>query len=85
MATSKSDSKCPVTRSEVDLSYYEKLDGAWRELKLSAPARRALVNAKLFKLTDLKKISLSDLKQLHGMGPTTIKALEKAGAKFKVK
>ena len=79
----KSDAKCPVTRGEVDLDYYAKLDGAWRELKLAAPARRALVNAKLLKLSDLKKIRLSELKELHGMGPNAIALLTKAGAKFK--
>jgi DNA repair protein RadC len=74
---------CPVTRGEVDLSKYEKLDGVWRELGISAPARRALVDAKILKLSDLSKIKLEDLTSLHGMGPKTIKTLKAVGAKFK--
>ena len=49
-------SLCPVQRGEVYLNKYEKLDGVWRDLGLAAPARRALVNSKLLKLNDLKKI-----------------------------
>ncbi len=74
---------CPVSAGEIDLSKYEKLDQNWRALGIAAPARRALVDAKLFKLTDLTKIKLSELKQLHGMGPKSIKELIEAGAKFK--
>ena len=84
MATKKSTgSNCPVTRGEVDLAKYEKLDGVWRLVGISAPARRALVDAKLLKLEDLKKIKLSDLALLHGMGPKAINSLKSAGAKFK--
>jgi len=68
----KSDSKCPVTRGEVDLSKYEELDGEWRKIGLAAPARRALVDAKLYKVSDLRKISLAELTELHGMGKSAI-------------
>ena len=57
----KKDSKCPVTQGEVDLSKYEALDGEWRKVGLAAPARRALVDAKLYKVSDLRKVSLSEL------------------------
>jgi len=77
-------SQCPVQRGEVDLKKYEKLDGIWRDLGLAAPARRALVNAKLLKLNDLKKISESELKKLHGMGPTAIKILKSTMKKPKI-
>ena len=77
-------SQCPVQRGEVDLKKYEKLDGIWRDLGLAAPARRALVNAKLLKLNDLKKITESDLKKLHGMGPTAIKILKSTMKKSKI-
>ena len=56
----KKSSNCAVVRGEVDLSKYEEVDGIWRKLGLAAPARRALVNAKLLKLSDLKKISEKD-------------------------
>jgi hypothetical protein len=81
------DSNCEVVRGEVDLSKYEKLDGEWREMGLAAPARRALVNAKILKLKDLKKWSLEDLSKLHAMGPSALKTLKsemkKEGLKFK--
>ena len=79
-------SNCAVTNGEVDLSKYEKLDGEWRKVGLAAPARRALVDAKLYKVSDLRKISLDDLEGLHGMGKSAIarlKTLMKAkGIKF---
>ena len=49
-----------------------------RELGLAAPARRALVDNKMLRLTDLKKIRLDDLSALHGMGPSAIKILKKS-------
>ena len=78
------DSKCEVVNGKVDLTKYEKLDGVWRELGLAAPARRALVNAKLLKLNDLKKITEIDLKELHGMGPRTLKVLKAEMRKLKI-
>ena len=63
---------CPVTNGEVDLARYEKLDVEWREIGLAAPARRALVDAKLYKVSDLRKITVGELEDLHGMGKTAI-------------
>ena len=71
----KKEAKRPVARGEVDLDYYEALDGEWRRIGLTAPARRALVDAKLFKVSDLRKISLADLNGLHGMGKSGIATL----------
>ena len=74
----KDDAKCPVTRGEVDLSFYSERDQEWVALKLASPARRALVNAGLLKLADLKKISRADLAAQHGMGPNALKVLDAA-------
>jgi DNA repair protein RadC len=71
----KIDSKRKVTPGEMDLSKYEVLDGEWRKIGLAAPARRALVDAKLYKVSDLRKISLADLSDLHGMGKSAIARL----------
>lgn len=71
----KSEARRPVTRGEVDLAKYEELDGEWRKIGLAAPARRALVDAKLYKVSDLRKISLTDLSELHGMGKSAIARL----------
>ena len=70
-------SKCTVTRGEVDLSKYEKVDGVWRELGLAAPARRALVDHKILKVSDLKKFSLEEIADFHGIGPNALKALKR--------
>ena len=78
-------SQCPVAKGEVDLSKYEKLDGEWRELKLAAPARRALINAKISKITQLSKISESELKKLHGMGPNALKVIKAEMKKRRLK
>ena len=47
-------------------------DSEWQRIGLSAPARRALVGAKLFKVSDLRKITLEELTELHGMGKSSI-------------
>ena len=62
--------------SQADLDRYESLDREWREYGLSAPARRALVDAKLYKVSDLRKISESNLEGLHGMGKSAIARLK---------
>lgn len=74
-----------MTRGEVDMSKYEALDGEWRSIGLAAPARRALVDAKLYKVSDLRKISLADLESLHGMGKTGIALLKRVMAARKIK
>ena len=70
-------SNCAVTRGEVDLSKYEKVDGVWRDLGLAAPARRALIDSKILTIKDLNKWTESELMDLHGMGPSALKILKK--------
>jgi hypothetical protein len=65
---------CDIPLAELDR--YEKLDQEWREYGIAAPARRALVDAKLYKVSDLRKISQSDLEGLHGMGKSAIARLK---------
>jgi len=81
--TKKQKKICAVTRGEVDLSKYEKVDGVWKELGLAAPARRALVNNKIFKLSDFKKFTFDEVADFHGMGPNALAVLKKARAPFK--
>ena len=50
----------------------EALEAEWRKIGLSGPARRALVDAKLFRVSDLRKITLDELTALHGMGKSSI-------------
>lgn len=61
--------------SEVDLEYYASVDQHWRDIGLAAPARRALIDDGMFKLSDLRKSSLAGIKTLHGMGPNAIRIL----------
>ena len=79
--TKKQKKVCAVTRGEVDLSKYEKVDGVWRDLGIAAPARRALVDAKILNIKDLKKWSDQELLKLHGMGPSAIEILKKVREK----
>ena len=66
---------CAVTNGDVDLDYYASVDGAWVDIGLAAPARRALIDDGMFKLSDLRKTSLDAVKELHGMGPNAIRIL----------
>jgi DNA repair protein RadC len=58
------------------LSNYEEIDAEWRAIGLATPARRALVEAKLYKVSDLRKISLEELTNLHGLGKSAIARLK---------
>jgi hypothetical protein len=73
-APKKSNQDLDISQAELDR--YESLDREWREYGISAPARRALVDAKLYKVSDLRKISQSDLEELHGMGKSAIARLK---------
>ena len=55
-----------------DISAYEEFDGEWRKIGLAAPARRALIDAKLYQVSDLRRITLAELSGLHGMGKSAI-------------
>ena len=60
---------------DIDLEYYASVDQVWVQLGLAGPARRALIDDGLFKLSDLRKTSLAAVKELHGMGPNAIRIL----------
>jgi hypothetical protein len=72
------DSRCAVRRGEVDLASYASLDGVWRDLGLAAPARRALIDAKILTLAALSRRTRAFVCGLHGMGPSALKVLERA-------
>ena len=46
--------------------------------ELAAPAQRALVGAGYLRLEQLTKVSETQLKQLHGIGPNALKTLRRA-------
>ena len=73
-APKKSNQELDISQAELDR--YESIDREWRDYGISAPARRALVDAKLYKVSDLRKISQSDLEELHGMGKSAVARLK---------
>jgi DNA-directed RNA polymerase alpha subunit len=48
------------------------LEVEWRRIGLTAPARKALVEAKLYKVSDLRRVSLEELSSLPGLGKSGI-------------
>jgi DNA-directed RNA polymerase alpha subunit len=62
--------------SQAELDRYERLDQEWREYDIATPARRALVDAKLYKVSDLRKIKQTDLEQIPGLGKSVIARLK---------
>lgn len=62
-------SQCQIKTGEVDSSKYSKFDHYWRTLGVAAPARRGLIDNKIFKLSDLRQWSRTDFMQIHAMGP----------------
>ena len=48
------------------------LEVEWRRIGLTAPARKALVEAKLYKVSDLRRVSLEELSSLPGLGKSAI-------------
>lgn len=79
-------SDCPVCPTCWSGYYRKQKQNDFPE-KISAPALRALLNAKITKLADLTEYTESDVLNLHGMGPTTIvklrAALKSKGLSFK--
>ena len=51
---------------------HDPLELEWFKIGLSGPARRALVDAKLYKVSDLRKVSLGELQAMHGMGKSSV-------------
>ena len=66
----------PPKPNPEDPASYEAFDGEWRKIGLSGPARRALVDAKLYKVSDLRMITLEKLTSLHGMGKSAVARLK---------
>ena len=74
-AEKKANRESAVTNNSEVLDAYAAVDGPWRELGLAAPARRVLIDDGLFQLSDLRKVSLAAIKELHGMGPNAVRVL----------
>ena len=71
-------SDCDITAGRVDPRSYDEHDRAWAALGVSAPARRALVDAGLLTLHDLTRVSERFLLSRHGFGPSALPKLRAA-------
>ena len=71
----KQNKKNKTTTTPLGPTDYDKVDQEWKGIGLDAIARQALVDAKLLKVSDLRKVSLDKLKSLHGIGPNEIRIL----------
>lgn len=80
-------SQCPIKTGKVDVSKYSKLDQYWKSIGVAAPARRGLVDNKLFTLMDLRKWTRKDFLHIHAMGPKAsqliIKEMQRKKITFK--
>ena len=74
-AEKKANKESAVSNSSDVIDAYEGVDQFWREIGLAAPARQALIDDGLFQLSDLRKVSLAAIKELHGMAPNAIRVL----------
>ena len=74
-AEKKASKESSVSNNTDVIDAYEGVDHHWREIGLAAPARRALIDDGLFQLSDLRKVSLAAIKELHGMAPNAIRLL----------
>ena len=69
-SSSDSMSKDKSARNELEA------DAAWRALGISAPARRALMNAGILNKDQLASWSVDDISALHGIGQRAISVLK---------
>ncbi|MEY2815700.1 MAG: hypothetical protein RJA78_276 [Actinomycetota bacterium] len=54
----------------------EALEIEWLRIGLTAPARRALVEAKLYKVSDMRKTSLQELQAIPGISKSAIARIQ---------
>ena len=54
----------------------EALEVEWFRIGLTAPARKALVEAKLYKVSDMRKISLQELQGFQGISKSAIARIQ---------
>lgn len=53
------------------------------EIKISAPAHRALANENITTIEELSQFTENQLLQLHGFGPKALTILKEKGIQFK--
>lgn len=58
--------------SELTKEELAKLAAEWLKIGLTTPARQALVAAKLYKVSDLRKITAKELQEIDGLSKSAI-------------
>ncbi len=76
--TSRNIPNSSCKNGRVNVNKYEKFDSEWRALGLAAPARRALVDAKIYTYKHFEKKTRAQISALHGMGPSAMNLILKA-------
>jgi hypothetical protein len=54
----------------------EALEVEWLRIGLTGPARKALVEAKLYKVSDMRRISLQELQGVQGISKSAIARIQ---------
>ena len=54
----------------------DQLESEWYKIGLTGPARKALVEAKLYKVSDLRKVTLQQLNSLPGMSKSSVARIQ---------
>ncbi len=52
------------------------LEVEWYRIGLTAPARKALVEAKLYKVSDLRRISVEELRSIPGVSKSAVARIQ---------
>jgi len=55
-----------------DKAKQEALEAEWYKIGLTGPARKALVDAKLYRVSDLRKVSLQELTAIDGVSKSAL-------------
>jgi hypothetical protein len=55
-----------------DRAKQEAAEAEWYKIGLTGPARKALVDAKLYRVSDLRKISLQELSAIDGVSKSAV-------------
>ena len=79
----------PAKARAVNFAAVNQRDAEWREMGLAAPARRALTNANIHRVRDLRTWREADVLALHGIGSNAMvvlrREMKRAGIAFRTR
>jgi len=68
----KSPNRFKRTENPSSEAQQEELERDWKQIGLTGPARKALVEAKLYKVSDLRKVTAAELLAIPGVSRSAI-------------